>query len=157
MTSEQISTIDTVFADDVSEGIEPRKKRVVGLLKSNSVLHCIANSGPHIKKVLDCVRYFWKTQPSVDPEDLPEKTASQRTAAYVHTVPERPPSTIESGRVEWDEEETDAIQQVLKDLDRCSTKAEIQKLFSRNTILSRTLEENTADVRKTRSRMSFAS
>ena len=157
LTSEQISTIDTVFADDVSEGIEPRKKRVVGLMKSNSVLHCIANSGPHIKKVLDCVRYFWKTQPSVDPEDLPEKTASQRTAAYVHTVPERPPSTIESGRVEWDEEETDAIQQVLKDLDRCPTKAEIQKLFSRNTILSRTLEENTADVRKTRSRMSFAS
>ena len=145
LTSEQISTIKSVFADDVSEGIEPRKKRVVALMKSNSVLRCIANSGPHIKKVLDRVRYFWKIRPSVNPEDLPQETASQRTAAYVHTVPERPPSTIESGRVEWDEEETVAIQEVLKDLDKCPSKAQIQQLFSRNTILSRILKENTAE------------
>ena len=143
LTSEQMSQIAIVFAADLSQGIEPRKKRVAALMRSDKVLRCISNSEPHIKKVLDRARYLYKTHPTIDPKDLPEETASQRTAAYVNTVPDKPPSTLESGRVEWAQEETEAIQEVLKDLTKCPTKVEIQKLFSRITILSKILKENT--------------
>ena len=143
LTSEQMSQIAIVFAADLSQGIEPRKKRVAALMRSDKVLRCISNSEPHIKKVLDRARYLYKTHPTIDPKDLPEETASQRTAAYVNTVPDKPPSTLESGRVEWAQEETEAIQEVLKDLSKSPTKAEIQKLFSRSTILSKILKENT--------------
>jgi len=143
LTSEQLSQIDRVFAAELSQGIEPRKKTVVALMRSDKVLRCISNSQPHIKKVLDRARYLYKTQPTIDPEDLPEETASHRTAAYIHAVPDKPPSTIESGRVEWAQEETEAIQEVLKNLSKCPTKGEIQTLFSSNTILKRILKENT--------------
>ena len=109
LTSEQMSQIDRVFAAHLSGGIEPRKKTAVALMRSDKVLRVVCNSEPHIKKVLDRARYLYKTQPTIDPKDLPEQTASQRTAAYIHTVPDNPPSTIESGRVEWAQEETDAI------------------------------------------------
>lgn len=100
LTLEQMSQIHIVFAADSIQGIEPRKKRVVALMRSDKVLRCISNSEPHIKKVLDWARYLYKTHPTIDPEDLPEETASQRTPAYVHTVPDKPLSTIELGRVE---------------------------------------------------------
>ena len=138
-----MSQIDRVFAADLSGGTEPRKKTVVALMRSDKVLHCMSNSQLHIKKVLDRARYLHKTQPTIDPEDLPEETASQRTAAYIHTVPDKPPSSIESGRVKWAQEETDAIQEVLKNLSKCPNKGEIQKLFSSITILKRILKENT--------------
>jgi len=99
LTLEQMSQIDIVFAADLSQGIEPGKKRVVALMRSDKVLRCISNSELHIKKVLDWARYPYKTHPTIDPEDLPKETASQRTAAYVHTVPDKSPSTIEFHRI----------------------------------------------------------
>ena len=94
LTSEQISKIDSVFAKDLSQEIEPRKKRVVALMKADNM---------HIKKILDRIGYLCRRRPSIDPKDLPEETASQRTVAYVHTVPEKTTVDhwIRQGRVGW--------------------------------------------------------
>lgn len=114
-------------------------------MKTERMLRTIVNSEPHVKKVVDRLRYLTEKRSDVDPRELPEETPSRRTAAYVFSVPNKPPSTIESGRVEWTPEETEAIQEALKDLAKCPCKAEIQQLFTKNTILKEIYKANTSE------------
>lgn len=92
----QQNEVDKIFADDIRSEIEPRKMRMVALMKSNLVLWGLINSQPYIKRVIDRVRYLFDTRCTVDPFEVPEETAEKRTATFLATIPERPPSTRES-------------------------------------------------------------
>ena len=67
----QRDRVDLVFAEDIQSGIEPRKKCVVALMSSDLILHGLINSQPHVKWVVDRVRYLFDKRSSVDPFDLP--------------------------------------------------------------------------------------
>ena len=136
--------VDKTFADDIRSGVEPRKKRVVALMKSNLVLQGLVHSEIHVKRVIDQVHYLFDNRSIVDPYELPEKPAVKRTAAFVAEIPDRPPSTIESGRVEWSSEETEAIQEALTFWTKLPSKNEIQAMFQSN-VLRDIFRNNTFD------------
>lgn len=54
----QQNEVDKIFADDIRSEIEPRKMRMVALMKSNLVLWGLINLQPYIKRVIDRVRYL---------------------------------------------------------------------------------------------------
>lgn len=128
---------------DIRSGAEPRKKRVVALMRTNIVLPALTNSQPHVKRVLDRVRYLFDNRSIVDPYELPEEPAEKRTAKFVADIPEKPPSTIESGRVEWTAEETEAIQEVLTFWTKIPTNQEIQAMFKKSNVLREIFHRNT--------------
>ena len=143
LTPAQHKQIDKVFADDLQGGIEPRRKRIVALMKSDSVLRPLSNSEVHVKKVVDRVRYLFDNREAVDPFQLPEECPAQRTAQFIAGIPEKPPSTIESGRVEWSNEETAAIQEALMFWRKLPTKQEIRDMFRKSQVLRDIFKENT--------------
>lgn len=83
LTSDQLESVSRVFEDDVSSGISPRKKRVVALMKTDPTLRKVVNSTDKVKKVTDRVRHLLKSRPTVEPFELPEYSASERTAKHV--------------------------------------------------------------------------
>ena len=95
----QQQQVDKIFAEDIRSGVEPRKKHVVALMKSDLVLQGLVNSQPHMKRVIDRVRYLFDTRSTVDPFDLPKEPVEKRTVNFVADIPEKPPFTIESE--EW--------------------------------------------------------
>ena len=111
---------------DIKSGVELRKKRMVALRRSDLVLQGLVNSQPHVKRVIDRVRYLFDTRSTVDPYELPEEPAEKRTAKFVVNIPEKPPSTIKSGRMEWTSEETESIREVLTFWRKVPNKQEIQ-------------------------------
>ena len=131
----QRQQVDKIFAEDIRRGVEPRKKRVVALMRSDLVLRGLVNSQPHVKRVLDRVRYLFDNRSSVDPFDLPEEPADKRTANFVAQIPDKPPSTTESGRVEWSSEETECIQEALTFWTKLPSKQEIQSMFQKSSVL----------------------
>ena len=58
LTVSQGKQVDKVFAEDLQSGIEPTKKRVVAPMKCYIVFCSLVNSQPHVKRVLDRVRYL---------------------------------------------------------------------------------------------------
>ena len=136
--------VDKTFADDIRSGVEPRKKRVVALMKSNLVLRGLVHSEINVKRVIDRVRYLFDNRSIVNPYELPGEPAAKRTAAFVAEIPDRPPSTIESGRVEWSSEETEAIQEALTFWTKLPSKNEIQAMFQSN-VLRDIFRNNTFD------------
>lgn len=50
---------------------KPRKKCVVAIMKSDLVLRSLVNLEPHVKQVIDWVRYLFDTRCTVDPVELP--------------------------------------------------------------------------------------
>lgn len=139
----QRKQVDIIFADDIRSGVEPRKKRVVALMRTNIVLRALTNSQPHVKRVLNRVRYLFDNRSIVDPYELPEEPAEKRTAKFVADIPERPPSTIKSGRVEWTAEETEAIQEALTFWTKVPTNQEIQAMFKKSNVLREIFHRNT--------------
>ena len=136
LSAKHHAAIKEAFAEDIENGVELRKNHVVAVMKSDLVLRALVNSESLVKKVSDRVRYLVQRRPTMLPEELPEETASTRTAAFVQTVPDKPPSSIESGRVEWSEDETMAIREVLTlCCDKCPTNDEIRVLFKRSSEL----------------------
>ena len=145
LTVSQRSQVDKVFAEDLQTGIEPRKKCVVALMKGNIVLRRLVNSQPHVKRVLDRVRYLFETRTTVDPYKLPQESPRERTATFVASIPERPPSSIASGRVEWSNEETEAIQEALTFWRKAPTQEEIRQMFSKSQVLRDIFRNNAFD------------
>ena len=137
--------VDLVFAEDIQSGVEPRKKRVVALMKTDRLLCKLVNSEPHVKRVTDRVRYMFQTRKTVDPYELPEESATKRTATFVASIPDRPPSSIESGRVEWSTEETEAIVEALTSYGwkKLPTKREMQAMFQKTQVLRDIFRSNT--------------
>ena len=131
----QRDQVDKIFADDIKSGIEPWKKRVVALMKCDIVLRSLVNSQPHVKRVIDRVRYLFDSRPQTDPFELPEESPEARTASFVTSIPERPPSSIESGRVEWSSDETEAIREALTFWQKLPSKQQIQQMFSKSQVL----------------------
>jgi len=113
---------DKIFADDIKSGMEPRKKCVVALMKCDICLWGLVNSQPHVKQVIDRVRYLFGSGAKADPCQLPQKSAEKRTASFVASIPEIPLSSIESSRVEWTCDETEAIREALTFWQKVSNK-----------------------------------
>ena len=106
LSAKHLEAIKQAFAEDINNGVVPKKNRVVAVMKSDLLLRTLVNSAPLVKKVSDRARYLVQQRPTMLPQDLPDETASTRTAAFVRTMPDKPPASIESGRVEWTQEET---------------------------------------------------
>ena len=144
LSAKHHAAIKEAFAEDIVNEVEPRKNHVVAVMKSDLVLRALVNSESLVKKVSDRVRYLVQRRPTMMPEELPEEPASTRIAAFVQTVPDKPPSSIESGRVEWSEDETMAIREVLTlCYDKCPTNDEIRALFKRSSELIAIFKSNT--------------
>ena len=60
----QRDRVDLVFAEDIQSGIEPRKKRMVALMRSDLILRGLINSQPHVKRVVDRMRYLFDKRSS---------------------------------------------------------------------------------------------
>ena len=115
-------------------------------MKSDLVLRSLVNSQPHVKRVIDRVRYLFDTRSTVDLYELPEEPAEKRTAKFVANIPEKPPSTIESGRVEWTSEETESIREALTFWRKVPTKQEIQSMFQKSSVLRDIFRNNTFEL-----------
>ena len=132
LSAAQRNQVDKIFAEDIKRGVEPRKKRMVAMVKSHLVLRGLVNSKPHAKRVIDRVRYLFDTRSIVDPYEVPEEPAEKWNAAFVANIPEKTPSIIASGRVEWTSQETEAIQEALTFWTKLPTKHEIQAKFQKS-------------------------
>ena len=143
LSREQRQQIDKVFAADLQSGIELRRKRVIAVMKSDPMLRALVNSQILVKKVVDRIRYIFENRPVVDPFQLPEESAANRMAQFVARIPEKPPSTIESGRVEWSTEETEAIQEALMFWRKAPTQEQIRQMFQKSQVLRDIFRENT--------------
>lgn len=114
-------------------------------MKTDRLLRKLVNSEPHVKRVTDRVPYMFQTRKTVDPYELPEEPATKRTATFVASIPDRPPSSIESGRVEWSTEETEAIVEALTSYGwkKLPTKHEMQTMFQKTQVLRDIFRSNT--------------
>ena len=112
-------------------------------MRTDIVLRGLINSQPDVKRVLDRVRHLFDKRSIVDPYELPEEPAEKQTAKFVADIPEKTPSTIESGRVEWTAEETEAIQETLTFWRKVPTKQEIQAMFQKSNVLRDIFRNNT--------------
>ena len=79
LSAAQRKQIEKVFSSDIQSGIEPRRKRIVALMKSDPILQTLANSETNVRKVENRVRYIFDKRPTVDPFELPEESAANRT------------------------------------------------------------------------------
>ena len=79
----------------------------------------------------------------MDPYELPEEPATKRTATFVAAIPDRPPSSIESGRLEWSTEETEAIVEALTFWKKLPTKHKMQAMFQKTQVLRDIFRTNT--------------
>ena len=77
--------------------------------------------------------------------ELPEESPEKRTAAFVVSIPEKPPSSIQSGRVAWSSDETKAICEAIKLCKRCPKQEEIRPIFSKTQVLRDILKDNPFD------------
>ena len=142
LTTEELHSVQKVFRDDVIERISPRKKRVVFLMKTDLVLRKVVNSDVKVKKVIDRVRHLVNSQPTLNPQESP----LERTAKYVLSAPSTSGlHSIQSGQVEWSEEETAAIEEALKGYDKVPRNTEIISLMSSTQELQAIYKENTFD------------
>ena len=89
LSAAQRNQVDKIFAEDIKSGVEPRKKRMVAMVKSDLVLRGLVNSKPHAKRVIDRVRYLFDTRSIVDPYEVPEEPAEKWNAAFVANIPEK--------------------------------------------------------------------
>ena len=95
--------------------------------------------------MIDRVGYLFETRTTVDPYELQQESADKRTATFVASIPEWPPSTIESGRVEWSTEDTEAIQEALNFWRKLPTQQQIREMFARRQVLRDIFKNNTFD------------
>jgi len=127
---------------NIKSGIETRKNCVVALMKLDLALRGLVNSKYLVKKVLDRVHYLFQQCSTVLPEELPEETSSMRTAAFVQTIPEKPPSSIKSGKLQWSKDETRAIFMLLTSCDKYPNNDEIKQLLKKRSELITVLKSN---------------
>lgn len=112
-------------------------------MKSDPILQTLANSETNVRKVENRVRYIFDKRPTVDPFELPEESAANRTAQFVAGISDKPPSTIESGRVEWSYDETEAIQEALTFWKKLPTQEQIREMFRKSQVLRYIFKANT--------------
>ena len=134
--------VKKVFAADLQSGIL-RMKCVVSLMKTDPLLRSLVNSKPHVKSVVNRVRYLFDSQVTADPYELPEESSAERTAAFVGSIPEKPPSSIESGWVEWSSDETHAIREAIMFCKQCPGNDANRDIFSKTQVLRDILKANT--------------
>lgn len=119
---------------------------MVALVKTDNVLRKVVNSDVKVKKVLDRVRHLVNFQSTKDPFELPQESSLERTAKYVLSRPSTSDlQSIESGRVEWTEEETMIIEKALKGFHKVPRNNEIKSLFNTTKELGAIYKENTFD------------
>ena len=114
-------------------------------MKSDPLLRRLVNSEAHMRKVVDRVRYIFEKRPVVDPFELPKESADKRTAQFVAAIPKKPPSSIQSGRVEWSDEEMEAIQEALMFWTKLPNQEEIREMFRKSRVLREIFRANTFD------------
>ena len=116
---------------------------MVALMKLDLALRGLVNSEYLVKKVLDRVHYLFQERLTMLPEELPKETSSMRTAAFVQTIPDRPPSSIESGKLEWSKDETRAICVLLTSCEKYPNNDEIKQLLKKRSELITIFKSNT--------------
>ena len=113
------------------------------MIKTNTVLRKIVNSDYKIHQVSDRVRYLIKSSSPKDPLHLPEVKPSERTSQYVSGPPSSDEPSCQSGRLEWTDEETRAIEDALSTLQKPPRNTELRTIFSASPVLRQILLENT--------------
>jgi len=79
----------------------------------------------------------------VDAYELPVENPAARTAQFVAAIPDKPPSTIKSGRVEWSNEETEAIREAMTFWKKQPNQEEIRQMFHKSQVLRDIFKANT--------------
>lgn len=147
LTPYELESVSKLFRADIREKISPRKKRVVSLMKTDAVLRKAVHSDPKIQQIIDRVRYLIESQPSLDPFEAPvEEEPSARKAKYVLSRPSMSiGESYDSGRMEWTEEESKAIEKALKPFEKVPRNTEIVSLFQSTQKLQKIYRENNFD------------
>ena len=117
-------------------------------MKNHLVLRKIVNSTEMVKKVLDRVRYLLEKQPTMDPFKLPEESPSKKTQKYILSalsVSMPMAASMESGRVDWTDEDTALIEKALLNCSKCPRNTEIRSIFIRTPELQAIFKANTFD------------
>ena len=86
------------------------------------------------------MRYLQEKQPTIDPFKLPDDSPGERTARYVYGETTSGHGSLQSARLDWDEEDTKLIK-----YEKCPRNPEITKIVSSTPQLQQTLEDNSFD------------
>jgi len=91
------------------------------------------------------VRYLQEKQPTIDPFKLPDDSPGERTARYVYGETTSGHGSLQSARLDWNEEDTKLIDEALSKYEKCPRNPEITKIFSSTPQLQQILEDNSFD------------
>ena len=112
------------------------KKSIKQLRRSfNQKLKSIDQHGA----LTDMVRYLQEKQQTIDPFKLPEDSPGDRTARYVYGETRSGLGSLQSARLDWDEEDTKLIDEALSKYEKCPRNPEITKVFSSTPQLQKNL------------------
>lgn len=91
------------------------------------------------------MRYLQEKQPTIDPFKLPDDSPGEKTARYVYGETTSGHGSLQSARLDWDEEDTKLIDEALSKYEKCPRNPEITKIFSSTPQLQQILEDNSFD------------
>ena len=91
------------------------------------------------------MRYLQEKQPTIDPFKLPDDSPGGRTARYVYGETTSGHGSLQSARLDWDEEDTKLIDEALSKYEKCPRNPEITKIVSSTPQLQQILEDNSFD------------
>ena len=130
LSEEEHQAVKEVFQPDIEKHSPTRKKVVMAKTREHPILMKALTSPEKIKKVRDRVRYLQEKQPPIDPLKLPEDSPGEGTARYVYRETPSGHGSLESARLDWDEEDTKLIDEALSKYEKCPRNPEITKIFS---------------------------
>ena len=82
------------------------------------------------------MRYLQEKQQTIDPFKLPDDSPGQTTSGH---------GSLQSARLDWDEEDTKLIDEALSKYEKCPRNPEITKMFSSTPQPQQILEDNSFD------------
>ena len=113
MSEEEHQAVKEVFQPDIEKHLLMRKKVVMAKMREHPILMKDLTSPEKIKKVTYRVGYLQEKQPTIDPFKLPDDSPGERTARYVYGETTSGHGSLESARLDWDEEDTKLIDEAL--------------------------------------------
>lgn len=143
LSSQEQQQVAELFSTEIAQGVLTRKKYVVAKMKDEDpILKKVLVSPDKVKKVIDRVRYLKQKEPAGDPYQLPEDSPTKRRAEYVNAPSTSGDESLESGRVDWSEEETQLIEEALYGYEKCPRNTNIRRIFHTSPQLEAILKQN---------------
>ena len=142
LSEEEHQAVKEVFQPEIEKHSPIRKKVVMAKMREHPILMKALTSP---EKVTDRVRYLQEKQPTIDPFKLPDDSPGGRTARYVYGETTSGHGSLQSARLDWDEEDTKLIDEALSKYEKCPRNPEITKIFSSTPQLQQILEDNSFD------------